>query len=157
MDRRAPFLFLRQKKMLCIKLQCISKKPLIKCLFAGMYLLSGDACALPRTGNCESSSHRAGEEPPSSVCKNISALLTTWYTHPSQMLLDVVGVHGQGETEAQSGSFPTLEACEHQVTHLPGQSCVPQRTGYTLISSLLLFVQWFRLIAFLLCLFKLIL
>lgn len=30
--------------MLCIELQCISKKPLIKCLFAGTYLLSGDVC-----------------------------------------------------------------------------------------------------------------
>lgn len=31
--------------------------------------------------------------------------------------LAAIGVHGQGETEAQSGNFPTPEACEHKVTH----------------------------------------
>lgn len=63
--------------MLCIKLQCISKKPLIKRLFAGMYLLRSDACAFPGTGNCESAGRRAGEEPPSSAGKDVPALLST--------------------------------------------------------------------------------
>ena len=160
--------------MLCIKLQCINEKTLIKCLFAGTYLLSSDACALPRTSNCESNGCHAGEEPPSSACKNISALLNTCYTHLSWVSLPqrvtplssafgkglglaVIGVYGQGETEAQSGNSPTPEACEHNISHLPGQSCMPQTIGYALISSLLLFVQQFSLIAFILCLFKLIL
>lgn len=95
MDPRAPFCFLGQKKnMLCIKLQCISKKTLIKCLFAGMYLLSSGACALPGTGNGESDGRGAGEDPPSPAWKNISALLNTCYTGVSRMLLGVTPAEG---------------------------------------------------------------
>lgn len=107
----------------------------------------------------ESNSHHAGEEPPSSVRKNIAALLNhaTSSAFGTGLGLAVVGVHGQGEIKAPSGNFPTPEACEHKLTHLPGQSYMPQSIGCALISSLLLFVQQFSFTAFILCLFKLVL
>jgi len=55
-------------------------------------------------------------------------------------------LHGQGETEAQPGDFPTPEAYEHRVTHLPGQSRVPRSISNACTSSIL-FVQQLSLIA----------